>query len=127
MPQQDASELLNALAPALQAAAKNVVRHAYGPDGLPWHTRFTAVEDIAVQVGDLLARQVLHLALQGQAACARPDDLTACPSCAGPLEQRPDQRRDLKARPGDLTWNEPATYCPRCRRAFFPSVQEPGP
>jgi hypothetical protein len=127
MPQQDVSELLNALAPALQAAAKNVVRHAYGPDGLPWHTRFTDVEDIAVQLGDLLAREVLHIALQGQAARPRPDDLTACPSCSGPLQQRPDQRRDLKARPGAVAWDEPATSCPRCRRAFFPSVGEPRP
>src|SRR5205823_3098831 len=75
MARQDASELLNALGPALQAAAKNVLRHAYGPDGLPWGTRFTDVEDLAVQVGDLLAREVLHGALRGQATHQRPDDL----------------------------------------------------
>jgi uncharacterized protein YbaR (Trm112 family) len=127
MAQQDVSELLNALSPALQAAAKNVLRHAYGPDGLPWHTRFTDVEDIAVQVGNLLAREVLQVALQEQASRPRPDDLTACPSCLGPLDERPDQRRDLQCRPGEVAWQEPATYCPRCRRAFFPSVQEPRP
>jgi hypothetical protein len=127
MARQDASELLNALAPALQAAAKNVVRHAYGPDGMPWGTRFTDVEDIAVQVGDLLAREVLHVALTGQAARPRPDDLTACPSCSGALDERPDQLRELQSGPGDLAWDEPATYCPRCRRAFFPSGQEPRP
>ena len=127
MPRQDASELLNGLAPAVQAAAKNVVRHAYGPDGMPWGTRFTEVEDIAVQVGDLLAREILRLALQGQADRPRPDDLTTCPSCSGPLEQRPDERRDIKSAPGDIAWNEPVDYCPRCRRAFSPSGEKPGP
>jgi len=127
MAQQDVSELLNALAPALQAAAKNVVRHAYGPDGLPWGTRFTAIEDLAVQIGDFLAREVLQVALQGQAGRPRPPELTACPSCAGPLEERPAARRELQVGPGDLAWDEPATYCSRCRRAFFPSDAQPGP
>ncbi len=127
MPREDTSELLNALAPALRAAAKNVVRHAYGPDGLPWGTRFSAVEDMAVQVGNALARAVLHLALQDQATRTRPQDVTACPRCAGPLEERPAAPRELQAEPGLLAWDEPAAYCPRCRRAFFPSGQEPGP
>ncbi len=127
MVRKDASELLNALSPALQAAAKNVVRHAYGPDGLPWGTRFTDVEDIAVQVGDLLTREILHLALQGQAGRDRPDELQACPSCSGPLQQRPPQPRQTRSRRGEVAWDEPLTYCPRCRRDFFPSVQEPGP
>jgi hypothetical protein len=127
MARQDASQLLNALGPALQAAARNVLRHAYGPDGMPWGTRFTDVEDLAAQVGDLLAREVLRTALQGQATRQRPDDLTTCPSCSGPLDQHPDEPREVQSRRGDVAWDEPAAYCPRCRRAFFPSVQEPGP
>ncbi len=127
MQRVDASELLNALRPALQAAAKNIVRHAYGPDGLPWGTPFSDVEDMAVQVGNLLARTVLQTALQGQAAQPRPESRNACPSCAGPLEPRPEAPREIRARPGAVAWDEPATYCPRCRRAFFPSIPEPGP
>lgn len=126
MQRVDASELLNALRPALQLAAKNIVRHAYGPDGLPWGTPFADVEEVAVQVGNLLARTVLQTALQGQAAQPRPDRRNACPACAGPLEARPDAPREIHARPGAVAWDEPATYCPRCRRAFFPSVPEPG-
>jgi hypothetical protein len=53
--------------------------------------------------------------------------LTDCPCCGGPLDRRPPEPRALQARPGAITWEEPAPYCPRCRRAFFPSVQEPGP
>src|SRR5436309_15311994 len=98
MARQDASELLNALGPALQAAAKNVLRHAYGPDGLPWGTHFTDVEDLAAQVGDRLARDILHTALQGQATRPCPDHLNACPSCSGPLQQRPAEPRDVPSR-----------------------------
>jgi len=127
MARMDASELLNALGPSLRAAAKNVLHHAYGPDGLPWGTRFADAEDLAVQVGDLLTREILQAACQGQAARPRPDDLTACPSCAGPLEARPARQRTLRCRRGALAWDEPTGYCTRCRRAFFPSDQEPRP
>ena len=127
----DASELLNALGPSLRAAAKNVLHHTYGPDGMPRGTHFADAEDLAVQVGDLLIREILQAACQAQAARARPDDLTVCPSCAGPLQTRPDgqptEPRAVLSRRGEIAWDEPACYCPRCRRAFFPSVQEPGP
>jgi uncharacterized protein YbaR (Trm112 family) len=127
MARKDASELLNALGPSLRAAAKNVLHHAYGPDGMPWGTRFADAEDLAAQVGDLLAREILQAALQGQADQPRPDDLSACPSCSGPLQGRPPQLRTVFSKRGDVAWEEPTLYCPRCRRAFFPSVQEPGP
>ena len=131
MARKDASELLNALGPSLRAAAKNVLHHAYGPDGLPWGTRFADAEELAAQVGDLLAREILQAACQGQAARPRPDDLSVCPSCSGPLQQRPDGRpaepRQVLCKRGEVAWDEPALYCTRCRRAFFPSVGEPGP
>jgi hypothetical protein len=127
MAQQDVSELLNALRPALQAAAKNVLRHAYGPDGMPWGTRFSDLEDMAVQVGRLLETEVLGAALRGQAASPPPADLRGCPTCAGPLNDQPPDPRHLDTRAGPVAWDEPTAFCPRCRRAFFPSVQEPGP
>ncbi len=130
MARKDASEFLNALAPALRAAAKNVLHHAYGPDGMPWGTRFADAEELAAQVGDLLAREILQAACRGQAERPRPHDLSVCPSCSGPLQQRPDGRtvesREVLSKRGEITWDEPSLYCPRCRRAFFPSVQEPG-
>jgi hypothetical protein len=127
MAQQDASELLNALGPALRAAAKNVLYHAYGPHGLPWGTRFTDAEDMAVQVGDLLSREILQTAFQDQSDRRHPDAPTVCPCCSTDLDTRPDEPRDIRSRRGVVIWKEPAAYCPRCRRAFFPSVQEPGP
>ena len=52
---------------------------------------------------------------------------TACPSCGGPLQARPAQPRTARSRRGDVAWDEPAGFCTRCRRAFFPSDQEPRP
>lgn len=127
MERKDASEVLNALGPALRAAAKNVLHHAYGSDGLPWGTPFADAEDLAVQVGDLLSREILQAVCQTQAARPCPHELTTCPFCAGPLEERPAQQRTLRSRRGTIAWDEPAAYCSRCRRAFFPSDQEPRP
>ena len=127
MARKGASELLNALGPSLRAAAQNVLHHAYGPDAMPWGTRFADAEELAAQVGDLLARAVLQAACQGQAERPRPDDLSACPSCSGPLQARPSAPRTVLSKRGEVAWDEPVLSCPRCRRAFFPSGQEPGP
>src|SRR4051812_45550110 len=115
MAQQDVSELLNALRPALQAAAKNVLRHAYGPDGMPWGTRFTDLEDMTVQVGRLLQTEVLGAARRGRAATPPPADLRGCPTCGGPLDEQDPEARDLDTRAGPVAWDEPAASCPRCR------------
>jgi hypothetical protein len=32
----------------------------------------------------------------------------------------------VQTRAGTAVWFEPEGYCPRCRRAFFPSVPKPG-
>jgi hypothetical protein len=127
MARMDASQLLNALGPSLRAAANHVLYHAYGPDGRPWGTRFPDAEDLAVQVGDLLTREVLQAALQGQAARSRPEERTLCPSCGGPLEARPAQARTVSSRRGTLAWDKPACFCTCCRRALIPSDQEPQP
>jgi hypothetical protein len=123
---EDASALLNQLEPALRAAAKNVLRHAYGADGLPWGTSMDQAEDLAVAVADRLAQLILEVGLQQQAERPLPAGLQACPGCGGPVEQRPRQRRQLRTSAGGIAWQQPNAYCPRCRRAFSPSGQEPG-
>src|SRR4051812_26048387 len=107
MAQQDVSKVLDALRPSLQAAAKNVLRHAYGSEGMPWGTRFTDLEDLAVQVGDLLAVEVLQAALQGQAQSPRPEELRRCPGCGNLPEDKPPEARDLTSRAGAVAWDEP--------------------
>src|SRR5205085_50996 len=95
MATQNPSELLDALRPALAAAAKNVLFHAYGADGLPWGTPFDDLEQLAAQVGQQLSRDILHHALQRQADSTPPAALQRCPACAQPLRHQPSQARLL--------------------------------
>ena len=130
MPRMDASELLNALGPSLRAAAKNVLHHTYGPDGMPRGTHFADAEDLAVQVGDLLIREILQAACQAQAARARPDDLTVCPSCAGPSRRDPTGSPPSHARscPGGAKspGTSPPATAPAVGGLFFPQSKSLG-
>ena len=125
-PNEDASAALDQLEPALRAAAQNVLRHAYGPDGMPWGTRLDQAEDLAEQVADRLVQLILELGLEQQAQRPLPDTLRACPGCGQPVDDKPSRQRQLRICAGDIAWQQPAAYCPRCRRAFSPSGPEPG-
>jgi hypothetical protein len=48
----------------LNGTAKNVVDRLYGPKGPEWGTRFSDLEEAAVQAGRALSRQILDHALQ---------------------------------------------------------------
>jgi hypothetical protein len=114
------------LRPVVQAAAKNLLAHLYGPEGPPWGTSFADLEELAVQISRHLGAEVLQQALQRQANQPPPRPLSTCPACSGPLDEQPPQPRSLRTDTGLADWQEPARYCPRCRRAFFPSEQESG-
>src|SRR4051794_30248790 len=120
MSPQDASAVLDQLEPALRAAAKNALRHAYGPEGLPWDTRLDQAEDLAVRVAHRLGQLILEVGLQQQADRTLPDALRVCPGCGSATQDQPPQPRDLQTSLGDITWQQPAASCPRCRRAFSP-------
>ena len=116
------SELQNLIG----GVAKNIVEKVYGPQGPAWGTQFSEIEDLAVQVGQTLSRQLLDQALQRQAAETAPAEEQVCPSCQGPLKPGDPEPRIVMTRAGDAEWKEPSTTCPRCRRAFFPSVEATG-
>ena len=104
MSPQDASAVLDQLEPALRAAAKNVLRHAYGSDGLPWGSRLDQTEDLAVLVAHRLGQLILEVGLQQQADRAMPDALRVCPGCGLATPNQPPQPRDLQTSLGDITW-----------------------
>jgi hypothetical protein len=110
----------------INGVAKNIVDKVYGPQGPVWGTQFSDLEEVAVQVGRAISRQMLDQALQRQAAEAAPVEEQVCPTCQGPLKEGDPEPRIVQTRVGDAQWKEPSTTCPRCRRAFFPAVEAPG-
>lgn len=113
----------------VEGVAKNLVDKLYGPAGPPWGTTLTALEDLLLEVRDVLTEQMLDLALarQAQALPQQPEAQRLCPSCQQPLPCPDANPRLVHTRAGEAEWSEPEGYCPRCRRAFFPSGPKPGP
>jgi hypothetical protein len=112
----------------VEGVAKNLVDKLYGPDGPPWGTRLGAIEDLLLDLREVLTERRLAEALARQAAAhpQRPDGDRPCPGCQQPLAGADPSPRLMQTRAGEAEWSEPQAYCPRCRRAFFPSVPEPG-
>ena len=115
--------------PYLQGVAKSLVDRLYGPEGPPWGTKMTELEDVVVAIRQALSESMLAQALdrQAQTAAQRPEPFQKCPGCAGPVEAKPDpQPRQVQTRGGEAVWEEPHLYCRKCRQAFFPSEPEFG-
>ncbi len=111
----------------IQGVAKHFVDRVYGPQGPEWGTQFSDLEELAVQIGQAVSRQLLDQALQQQAAQSVPDPDQVCPSCQQPTAAADPEPRVVQTRAGHTQWLEPHRYCPRCRRSFFPSVPAAGP
>ena len=95
----------------------------YGEKGYPeLGTRFTAIEDQSCDLGDALTRALVQ-AVTAQQAAETPAERCACGT---PLEEPDVAPHPLTTRRGDVGWNEPTGYCPKCRQAFFPSVPRVG-
>lgn len=115
--------------PYLEGVAKCLVDRIYGPKGLPWGTKLAELEDMVIAVRQVLSEKMLAQALERQAEAAeeRPEAFQRCSHCSGPVEAEPDaEPRNVRTRAGEAEWDEPHCYCHECRRAFFPSEQEPG-
>lgn len=115
--------------PYLEGVAKSLVDRLYGPDGLPWGTKLTELEDVVIAVRQVLSENMLAQALQrqAQAAAKRPEAFQQCSGCAGPVAAQPTpEPRHVQTRAGHAAWTEPHGYCRKCRQAFFPSEQKSG-
>ena len=114
--------------PYLEGVAKNLVDKLYGPDGPAWGTKLTEIEDLFIAIREVLSEKMLADALARQAAAQAggPSANRTCPGCQQPLPCGGSTERIVETRAGEAEWAEPEGYCDRCRRSFFPSVQEPG-
>ena len=113
--------------PYVEGVAKNLVEKLYGPDGPAWGTKLTEIEDLLLALRQILSEKMLDDALARQAtARAKAPAALRCPTCRQPLACDGTNERVLQTRAGEAEWAEPEGYCTRCRRAFFPSVPQPG-
>jgi hypothetical protein len=114
--------------PYVEGVAKNLVDKLYGPDGPAWGTKLTAIEDLLLQIREVLTEAMLAdlLARQAAAQAQGPAAQRTCPGCQQPLACDDTNERIVRTQAGAAEWAEPEAHCDRCRRAFFPSVQEPG-
>ena len=112
----------------VEGVAKSLVDRLYGPQGPPWGTSLTELEDLLLDIRQVLSQRMLDLAVarQAEALAQQAEAVRACPGCQQPLACDAGPPRLLLTRAGTAEWSEPEGYCPRCRRAFFPSVQELG-
>lgn len=113
----------------VEGVAKNLVEKLYGPDGPAWGTTLTEIEDLLLELREVLTEKLLAESLARQAAAQhkQPDRTRTCPGCQQPRACDDTNPRIVRTRAGAAEWSEPEGYCPRCRRAFFPSVPEPRP
>lgn len=116
--------------PYLEGVAKSLVDRLYGDNGPEWGTKLVAIEDTIKAVRQVLSEKMLDEALQRQANTVeqRPADFQCCPKCGKEVERDADgdDCRIHQTAVGEAEWREPATYCRKCRRSFFPSDQEFG-
>jgi hypothetical protein len=110
----------------LKGVAKHFIERVYGPGGMPWGTNFDDLEDIAVELGQAVSRNMIEQAVARQAN-AVPGEAEVCSGCGQPVTPTDDtEPRAVSTQVGVARWDEPKRYCPRCRVAFFPSVAGPG-
>ena len=107
----------------IKEIARELRQEAYGPSGTPvWGTKFTEIEDLGVEVGDLLAREVIGQSLEDQAS-----SLAVSTTPTGFEGEAEDvEVRMVQTRRGEVSWPEPKGYDKPSRKAFFPSVASPG-
>jgi hypothetical protein len=117
--------------PYIEGVAKSLVDRLYGAEGPAWGTKLSEIEDTILAIRQVLSEKMLDEALQRQADMVdqRPADFRCCPKCGKEVQKEPDKDsgpRVLQTKAGEAQWQEPETYCRKCRRSFFPSDQESG-
>jgi hypothetical protein len=107
----------------VDGVAKHFLARTYGPDGMPWGTKFSDLESLSVEIGKAISQSIMEQALTRQANDV-PADAEVCPGCGQAVPPKPNTRsetRTVSTTAGTVNWSEPERYCPRCRAAFFPS------
>ena len=114
----------------LEGVAKKIADDLWGPKGPAWGTKLSDMENVALAAREIFSQKLLELGVARQSAALleqRPEQAEACPDCQRPFaEPAQPWPRTMDTEGGEIHWQEPQEYCPRCRRAFFPSEPKPG-
>jgi hypothetical protein len=106
----------------IEALAADLRKELYGPKGYPpWGTKFVELEEQTGEVGDALACAMLSQSLREQAE-REGHAAGKCSGCGTPIPLEEIAGRLLQAKRGEAVWQESSGRCPRCRKAFFPSL-----
>ena len=123
---KDAAVVKDDLRNLLGGLAKDLNRRIYGEEGIPWGTKFVDIEELAVQIGREISREMIEQGV-GRQALEVPPEAESCGGCGDSLKPTDaNEPRGVETRVGTANWSEPKRYCPRCRAAFFPSVPSVG-
>lgn len=76
-----------------------------------------ALENQAVEIGDAVQAELVKQRSKGRPT----EDESICPACGKLGQYKAMRERPALGRRGPLAISEPESYCPACRRAFFPS------
>lgn len=100
------------------------LREEFGEiDAAGYDCLFSAIEDLAANLGDELARSlIVQQATEKREARAE----ECCPSCQRPGRWKGQRPRRLQTRRGEIEIHEPEYYCSACRKSFFPGEQTVG-
>ena len=110
----------------IQGVANHFLQKVHGPDGMPCGTKFSELEEPAVQTDQAVSRSMINQALVNQAEHV-PDTAETCGVCGAAVQSGPPpEPRAMTTTVGTARWSEPKRYCPKCRAAFFPSGPEFG-
>lgn len=82
----------------------------------------TDVEDFAAEIGDALATRLMERELASRESSGD----AACPCCQKEGKLRRRRERTVQTKRGLIEIKEPEFYCGRCRKSFFPGVEETG-
>ena len=102
--------------------ARKLVAEQSPREGQPGIPLFTVLEDAAIAIGDAVTEELIEqeLARHAEHGCD-------CPQCGQRGLRKGERERLVQTRRGKVKFTEPEFYCPRCRRAFFPSFGSDGP
>ena len=104
---------------AVREALQKVLAEGDLPEPQEGEARFTTIETLALAAGDAVSLEVFEQQL-AESGMGPPH----CPHCGFEGQRTKKRDRTVKTRRGlDVPLTEQECYCPGCRRAFFPSVQ----